>query len=817
MVRIKLYILSLIAIPAAAFFITGCCFIPFNLQDKLSDIIEDNDNQIKSEEVQGPDHGIFSGIPFNQKISSIPISGQAIDVDVAGNYAYLTNDLGVLYIINIADKENPYITGKCPGIDSANIIIVKGDIAYISYTEWIPAENDYYSECGFKIVDISDKENPVVVGDYDTSNENKKSVFGLYIEGNHAFLNTSTYDDEQLNTLEIVDISNKKNPVIESELILPGSPSNITVMDDAAYLNINYYDYEAEDYTGKSDLIIINIEDIKNPSIMSNLEVPSNSWGIFADSDAVYLSSHMSENDDYYNSRIQIIDTSSGFPALMGNIDLPGGSWELDMIDGFLYVSDLTGGIYTINVNDRSNPSIAGRLNTSGSSYDITLKGNYGYVADGFEGLVIIKLSTEDGENLPDLDNRNNGNIAPYAALNIFGDTVGDYYITGTPLVFSALDSFDPEGRELSYIWNINNEIIIDEKIIDNIFSEPGYYEISLEVSDGQLADSIIEKIHVADVNNPVLDINSHNFKLEIEYIIKNNSNQTLSDVKCLMRIPLSYEPYQYVGNISTNIPVSDEIYDNHWNKILKFDIDNDINHGDETSVRAIFDIEVNEFDYGDINPDLPYDGNDPDLSYYTREDFYIDSDNPVISEITEGLIGNKSSPLRIAEDIYEFVVRNLYYDYERAEDRNYEFMNASEILEKGSGVCSDYSILYTAMLRSAGIPARLAAGIPVYTILYEENKEIDIGHAWVEIKFPGCGWVPIDITTEENFWTSNYFLNIATERGPGYIYEHTTMDIGSYYYDGFDYSWEGEGIPDVEQEFIFRIEDLDISDVTKD
>jgi hypothetical protein len=252
-------------------------------------------------------------------------------------------------------------------------------------------------------------------------------------------------------------------------------------------------------------------------------------------------------------------------------------------------------------------------------------------------------------------------------------------------------------------------------------------------------------------------------------------------------------------------------------NKILKFDIDNDINHGDETSVRAIFDIEVNEFDYGDINPDLPYDENDPDLSYYTREDFYIDSDNPVISEITEGLIGNKSSPLRIAEDIYEFVVRNLYYDYERAEDRNYEFMNASEILEKGSGVCSDYSILYTAMLRSAGIPARLAAGIPVYTILYEENKEIDIGHAWVEIKFPGCGWVPIDITTEENFWTSNYFLNIATERGPGYIYEHTTMDIGSYYYDGFDYSWEGEGIPDVEQEFIFRIEDLDISDVTKD
>jgi hypothetical protein len=816
-IRIKSYVLFLAVILAVIFFTAGCCFIPFDLQDKLSDIANKDDKTIENAELQEPDHDIFSGIPFNQKISSTAIPGQAIDVDVSGNYAYLTNDLGVLYIINIADKKTPYITGKCPGIDSANIIIVKEDTAYISYTEWVPAENDYYSECGFKIVDISDKENPVVIGDYNTGNKDKKSVFGLYIEGNHAFLNTSTYDGNKLDILEIIDISDKGNPVIESELILPGSPSNITVKGDFAYLNINYYDYAADDYTGKSDLVMINIKDIKNPLIVSKIEVPSNSWGIFADADSVYLSSNISEDDDYYNSRIQIVDISSGSPELMGNIDLPGGSWELDMVDGFLYVSDLTGGIYTINVSERSNPSIAGRLNTSGSSYDITLKGNYGYIADGFEGLVIIKLSTEDDDEIPDLIAGSNGNIIPHAAMDIYGDKVGDYYIKGTPLVFSALDSFDPEGRELSYVWDINNSIMIDEKVVDSIFSEPGYYQITLEVSDGQLTDNVLEEIHVADVNNPVLNTNPHNFKLEIGYIIKNNSNQSLSDVECFMRIPLTYEPYQYIENVSTNIPVSDEIYDNQWNKILKFDIDSDINHGDEISVSAFFDVTVNEFDYGNINPDLSYDENDPDLLYYTREDFYIDSENPVISEITENLIGNESSPLKIAEEIYEFIAQNLYYDYERAEDRNYEFMNASQILEKGSGVCSDYSILYTAMLRSAGIPARLAAGIPVYTILYEENKEIDIGHAWVEIKLPGCGWVPIDITTEEKFWTSNYFLNIVTERGPGYIYEHTTMDIGSYYYDGFDYSWEGEGVPDVEQEFIFRIEELDISSITKD
>jgi len=175
-IKMKSYTLLITAIFAIAFLTTGCCFFPFDLQDKLSDTAKKDTNIIENAELKEPepDHGIFSGTPFNQKISSTAIPGQAIDVDVSGNYAYLTNDLGVLYIINIADKTKPYMTGKCPGIDSANIIIVEEDIAYISYTEWIPEEKDYYSECGFKIVDISDKENPVVIGDYNTGYKEKK-------------------------------------------------------------------------------------------------------------------------------------------------------------------------------------------------------------------------------------------------------------------------------------------------------------------------------------------------------------------------------------------------------------------------------------------------------------------------------------------------------------------------------------------------------------------------------------------------------------------------------------------------------------------
>src|SRR4030065_1785980 len=101
-------------------------------------------------------------------VSQLKVPGQAIDVKVSGNYAYLTNDLGILYVIDASDRSNPKVVGKCTGNDSANIVIIQDDYAYISYTNWVvPEDNksqEVTSNCGFKIIDIKDKNNPEVVG-----------------------------------------------------------------------------------------------------------------------------------------------------------------------------------------------------------------------------------------------------------------------------------------------------------------------------------------------------------------------------------------------------------------------------------------------------------------------------------------------------------------------------------------------------------------------------------------------------------------------------------------------------------------------------
>ncbi|MDR0442794.1 MAG: hypothetical protein LBH44_05240 [Treponema sp.] len=67
-------------------------------------------------------------------------------------------------------------------------------------------------------------------------------------------------------------------------------------------------------------------------------------------------------------------------------------------------------------------------------------------------------------------------------------------------------------------------------------------------------------------------------------------------------------------------------------------------------------------------------------------------------------------------------------------------------------GYCSYYAFAMTLLLRSLGIPARVAAGFFVdpdtNTFDYYPVRS-DMAHAWVEVAFPRYGWIEYDPTTE--------------------------------------------------------------------
>jgi hypothetical protein len=574
--------------------------------------------------------------------------------------------------------------------------------------------------------------------------------------------------------------------------------------------------------------------------------VPANSWSVYVKDKFAYLTSSLfdEENKNYTNSVLQIVDISDPEnPKPEGKCSIAGGAWEIDMKDNFLLVSDNEGGISVVNASDSLSPKVVLILNTGGNSYDIAISGDYGYIADGFGGLVIIGLQKkEPGEDVIVEETGDKVNRAPIASIDVFGDKLfSNIFIADNPVYFSALDSYDPEGMDLKYIWELDGreiedlvqsesfslelspgyskDYIISEKQeeLACLFEEPGEYKVRLTVSDGVFKDSEEMTVKVGEQNLVIEPIEAHSFDVVIECSLINKSSIKLKNIECYIRAPQNYYPFQNVNKITPSISTIDEVFDDDWNVLTHLKFDKSLTIGKDKEFKASITANVTMYEYNFKKIEtkgLEYEPGDADLYEYTKEDLFIDFYNSTIIDAVKEAVGNETDPVIKAKKIYNYVTSKLYYDFPRAEDKNYKLMNASEILKVGKGVCADYSILYIALLRASGIPSRFIGGIPVTLILGEKNSQLDVGHAWVEIKLPGYGWIPVDITQEEGFMNTDYYLNLATEKGASFLYGSLTMDWGSYYFDGFKYKWDGMDAPNVEQKILYSIKNLGLKDI---
>jgi transglutaminase-like putative cysteine protease len=89
------------------------------------------------------------------------------------------------------------------------------------------------------------------------------------------------------------------------------------------------------------------------------------------------------------------------------------------------------------------------------------------------------------------------------------------------------------------------------------------------------------------------------------------------------------------------------------------------------------------------------------------------------------------------------------------------------ETLERGSGTCRDFALLFMEAARTLGFGARFVTG-------YLYDPELDDGaavqgagatHAWAEIFLPGAGWVEFDPTN--GLIAAENLLRVAVTRDP--------------------------------------------------
>ena len=128
----------------------------------------------------------------------------------------------------------------------------------------------------------------------------------------------------------------------------------------------------------------------------------------------------------------------------------------------------------------------------------------------------------------------------------------------------------------------------------------------------------------------------------------------------------------------------------------------------------------------------------DPGIAQYLRPEPFIESDDPGIRAEAETAIAGATDPRVKAERLVRRV--NALLD----KKPTVSLPSAREVLRTKVGDCNEHTVLYVAMARSVGLPARIAVGLAY-------SRGAFYYHAWPEVYIDegrGRGlWLPVDPT----------------------------------------------------------------------
>lgn len=150
-----------------------------------------------------------------------------------------------------------------------------------------------------------------------------------------------------------------------------------------------------------------------------------------------------------------------------------------------------------------------------------------------------------------------------------------------------------------------------------------------------------------------------------------------------------------------------------------------------------------------------------------SQEDKVLYTQGRSFWESQDNEIKKKAGELKTPFNIYSYVVKTLSYDYSKVTGKN-ERLGAKNVLNKTSNaVCLEFTDLFIALTRAAGIPARSVEGYA-----FTDNSKLrplsllkDVLHAWPEYyDFSKKTWVMVDPTWGNTTFGMDYFTSLDFE-----------------------------------------------------
>jgi hypothetical protein len=313
------------------------------------------------------------------------------------NYVYIVTVADGFWIADISDLENPVMVGHraIPGNPLIWNSAFQGNFAYLA------ADNS-----GMKIIDFTNPANPVIAGNYNGM------VTGVYVRDTLGFIASSNLG------LRVVNITDPANVTLEGYCTIPGVPYRITVSGDYAFVanstteqgGVNVVDVSTPDvptlvatYTGYQTYIagqgnaigatggvegclVLDVSDPLQPVEAFSMPLAGFTYEVAVEGDFGYTGSN----------GFRVFDLSDiSNPVQVGFHDADGALVGVrDSVAVYIRKSMTANNpVMVMDISDPYNPSKAGQYMAPVMTYDLALKGNYAFVACWWDGFRVVDFT----------------------------------------------------------------------------------------------------------------------------------------------------------------------------------------------------------------------------------------------------------------------------------------------------------------------------------------------------------------------------------------------------------------------------------------
>lgn len=338
------------------------------------------------------------GLASATSLGGFNTAGDAKNIVVVGNYAYVADGANGLVILNIADPKNPVLAGSFDTAGTANDVAVSNGYAYVAD-----------GSDGLVVINVSNPAAPALSGSYSKAGVAE----GVSVQSNCVYLVSGT------NGLVVFDISNpallQYKGKTYNEL---RSMHDVFIQQNSAYVAM----YE--------DLKRFNVSNPVPASILADAAASGgltlwNVTGIHGDGSVIAAAAGV--------NGIRLMNTNL---AVLGSYNTDGTASGVFVSGNYVYVADGTNGLVVLDITTPASPIPVVHVLTAGPASGVFVGGGHVYVTEGSSGMEIFSiLSDSDQDGL--LDSWEITNFGSTTNSNGTGDFDGDgisdwgEYLTG--------------------------------------------------------------------------------------------------------------------------------------------------------------------------------------------------------------------------------------------------------------------------------------------------------------------------------------------------------------------------------------------------